>query len=219
MRHSFCGKALLVITIYGLANPISGSLAQSTDNPNYSNAIYRKSSPEGFLAEYETHLNESANPQNRFVNLPYAAKAALEAGQFQKAEAYAIEALQWADSQAEKHKKSSNPRSSPGVGTIDFYSNFVLGRLAVSRGDIRSAEMYLVAAGKTSGDAVLDSYGPNMSLANELLKAGDAQSREQVVLFLQECRVFWKIDPKVLDDWIAGVAREEAVDFKEQVYR
>ena len=70
------------------------------------------------------------------------------------------------------------------VPTADYYANFVLGRLALLDGQIRSAEQYLLAAGRTSGDGVLRSYGPNMSLALELLKHGDKQSWQSVQQFI-----------------------------------
>lgn len=187
--------------------------AQSLDNPNYSNAIYRHSSPEQFLAVFETHLHDDAVPMNRFVNLPYAAKAALEAGQFQKAEAYAIEVLKLADTRASKKSTRLNPRSAVGIGTADFYGNFVLGRLALLRTDIRAA------AGKTTGDAALNSYGPNMSLAQELLKRGDLQSREDVIMFLQECKVFWRTSPNSIDSWTTSIRQNKTVDFGDQSYR
>ena len=189
--------------------------AQAAENPNYSNALYRGASPDAFLADIETRLNSKVG---RIVSLSYAAKVALEAGQFQKAGDYAIESLQVANSRAaSRHSQRHNPRDRPGIREADFYGNFVLGRLALRDGDIRAAGTYLLASGKTAGDAVLSTYGPNMSLAYELLKTGDPQSVEEVSQFLQECREFWR--SPLLENWITGVQQNQLPDFGDQLYR
>ena len=88
-------------------------------------------------------------------------------------------------------------------------------RLAIRDGDVRSAEKYLVASGRIDeqGDAVLDSYGPNLSLALEVLKHGDRQSRQAVVRFLDEIKIFWENTPAPFDWWKAQITTGEIPNF------
>src|SRR5262249_40030522 len=148
--------------------------------------------------------------------LAHAAKAALEAGEDQKARDYATQALKIANQVAEKEKRrgSKNPRRFHCVPTSDYYANFVLGRLAILNGDIRSAEQYLITSGATSGDAVLRSYGPNLSLALEILKHGDRQSWGRVLQFIAEIEVFWKTSPKHFQEWSADISGGKIPNFQ-----
>ena len=88
-------------------------------------------------------------------------------------------------------------------------------RLAILDGDVRSAEKYLAASGRIDeqGDAVLDSYGPNLSLALEVLKHGDRQSRQAVVRFLDEIKIFWENTPAPFDWWKAQITTGEIPNF------
>jgi hypothetical protein len=168
------------------------------------------------LAELETRENElhlrntRESPEwYRFGRLPYAAKAALEAGDNVKAAQYANEALTFIDAHPfpvpNEHTATGQERlRRMYVETCKFYCNLVLGRLAILDGNIDRAAIYLIAAGKTEGDGVLHTFGPNMSLARELLKRG---KQEVVLTFLDECKTFWKTEysSPFLDDWIAVV--------------
>jgi hypothetical protein len=147
------------------------------------------------LAEWEAKLDSarrSAIPEiERATLLPRTAKAALEAGANDKARLYAEEALQLA-------KVNS--------GEAVFYCNLVLGRLALLDGDIPKAEQYLLLSGQTEGHGTLDTFGPNMSLARELLK----RSRKETVLkYLDECKAFWTYDQgNMLAKWRGEVERD-----------
>ena len=153
-------------------------------NPRYSSAFLMHKRPEDLLSEVELKLEEvrsSEEPEfDRFLYLPSAAKAALEAGQNDKAKSYAEEALEF----LEKHREI--PPSSKGNAV--FYCNLVLGRLALLRSDTPQAEEYLLLSGRTPGSPSLDTFGPNMSLAPELLKRS---CWETVLRYLQECGEFW----------------------------
>ncbi len=76
-------------------------------------------------------------------------------------------------------------------------ANIVLGRVALRQNDVEKAKACLLAAGHVHGDPGLSSFGPNMSLAKELLDRGE---RDTVVSYLQECESFWR-DPQ-LTQWI-----------------
>jgi hypothetical protein len=64
----------------------------------------------------------------------------------------------------------------------------VLGRIALHEGKLSEAKKYLLESGKTTGGPVLNTFGPNMSLAKELLEKGETNA---VLEFFQECEKFW----------------------------
>jgi len=117
----------------------------------------------------------------RTLALPRLAKAALAAGALDKAVAYAQEGL------------------SPNGGMnaqCTFDCNMVLGQVALRNGNVAEAAQYLIASGKTAGSPALSSFGPNMSLAKELLEKGQ---RDVVLEFFTLCKGFWTA--KSLDGW------------------
>jgi hypothetical protein len=181
-------------------------------------AVVSGTDPHEFMVKAETRICRGPSPRQCPGALAWAAKAALEAGENKKARDYAVESIQSADSMVARLAKFSQdaPRSDFAVPIADFYGNFVLGRLAILDGDIRSAERYLLASGKTAGDPGLNSFGPNMSLALELLKHGDAQSRQAVIQFLDEIKAFWNVGPDKppLDKWEAQIAAGETPVFR-----
>jgi hypothetical protein len=70
-----------------------------------------------------------------------------------------------------------------------------LGRLALRRGDAEGAKEHLLASAEVKGSPVLNSFGPSMSLARDLLQAGE---RDAVLAYLERCSRFWKDDsPRV----------------------
>jgi hypothetical protein len=77
----------------------------------------------------------------------------------------------------------------------------VLGRLALLNDDVPEAERFLLLAGEIPGSPVLHSFGPNMSLARELLKRG---RRDVVLQFFANCKAFWKMGYP-LDTWTTQV--------------
>jgi hypothetical protein len=119
----------------------------------------------------------------RTLALPTLAKAALAAGEWEKAVAYAQEGL-------------DNPGGTGGQCIFDC--NMVLGEVALHNGDVPAAARYLVASGKTSGSPALSTFGPGMALAKELLDKGE---RDAVLEFFTLCKAFWKDRAKQLDEW------------------
>jgi hypothetical protein len=76
------------------------------------------------------------------------------------------------------------------------------------QGNVEEAEQRLLAAGRTSGSPNLNSFGPNMRLARDLLERG----RQDVVLeYFELCRVFWP--RRELDRWAEQVKAAEMPDF------
>jgi beta-lactamase regulating signal transducer with metallopeptidase domain/tetratricopeptide (TPR) repeat protein len=129
--------------------------------------------------------------------LPRMAKAALKAGDLDKAADYANQML-------------SSTESNPNDGDFIYNGNFVLGMIAVQNGNLDAAVEYLLAAGDTSGSPVLNSFGPNMSLAKELLDRGE---RDVVLAFLKKCMKFWSSEFSPCSRWIQEMEEGRTPDF------
>jgi hypothetical protein len=135
----------------------------------------------------------------REEHLATAAKAALNASALEDARAYAQEML----AAAQDTEKWI-------YGDHVFFGNMVLGQVALRNGDIESAKTFLLASGKTPGSPVLGSFGPNMSLAKELL---DARETDTVLKFFDQCEAFWTRHGGRLYEWAATAKRGEVPDF------
>ena len=98
--------------------------------------------------------------------------------------------------------------------------NLILGRIAVKNGEIAKAKYYLIEAGNsilykvnsfgsemTFGSPQLRSFGPNMSLAKELLEVGE---RKIVLEYFEICRKVWS---GKIDEWAAHVRNGKVPDF------
>lgn len=74
-------------------------------------------------------------------------------------------------------------------GNAIHKGHLILGRIALRQGDHYQAIEHLLAAGKTPGSPQLDTFGPNMTLAKELLEVGE---RDAVLAFIKLCQNFWE---------------------------
>jgi len=84
--------------------------------------------------------------------------------------------------------RENSDRAAGTYGDVIYDANQILGLAALRRGNVGAAKTYLLAAGRTPGSPVLDSFGPEMPLAQALL----ARGQKQVVLtFLDEVAKFW----------------------------
>ena len=95
-------------------------------------------------------------------------------------------------------------------GNAIHNGNMVLGRFAVQQGRIDDAKRFLLEAGKSPGSPQLDSFGPNMGLAKDLLEKGE---REVVVEYFELCRKFWELHGDQLDKWSQQVKDGKIPDF------
>src|SRR5277367_1350381 len=128
---------------------------------------------EEILSNLEKSL--PSDPQARFFKLSEVAAAAYDAGDYDKAETYANELL----------SDASQYRTNWNYGNAIFHGNLILGLVALKRdNNVSQADSYLLAAGRTPGSPQLMSFGPNMSLAKDLLAAGE---QDAVLEFLDEC--------------------------------
>jgi tetratricopeptide (TPR) repeat protein len=76
-------------------------------------------------------------------------------------------------------------------GNAIHIGHSILGRIALTKGDLVKAKEHLALAGATKGSPQLNSFGPRMELAQELLKAGEPDA---VIHYLEDCKKFWEPD-------------------------
>jgi hypothetical protein len=148
------------------------------------------------------NLTGSSNTDPRLSQM---AKLAVVAGQNAKAVQYATVLL--------NTFRAGNGQSPLVIGGPIHDGNMVLGQVALRRGDRAGAEQYLMKAGASPGSPTLDRYGPNFSLARDLLAAG---SRDVVLKYCDEVAKFWG-DPK-LATWRAAIAAGKVPDFGDNLW-
>jgi hypothetical protein len=90
-------------------------------------------------------------------------------------------------------------------------SDLVLGRLALLRGDVKQAELFLVQSGQIKPSLTSSDFGPNMTLALELLKR---QRPEAVLVFLNEWSKVCRGESRTkIRRWLAAIHRGEIPNF------
>jgi len=117
------------------------------------------------------------------------------------------------DSLYEQDTAGNSIHTDYGVAIHD--GNMVLGRIALREHRLADAKSYLLKAGMTPGACTLNSFGPNMSLAQDLLEAGQ---RDTVLQYFKECRRFWGYHADKLDSWEEDVKRGGSPDFGANLY-
>ena len=145
-------------------------------------------------------LREARTPQLRYYALADAAKTTVYFGGLDDADAYARELLDL----AERRPRCWNR------GNALHDGHLVLGLVALRRGDVETAKAELLLAGDTPGSPQLDSFGPNMCLARELLKRGE---RDAVIAYFERIRGFWTSERGRLDAWASDVKAGRMPDF------
>ena len=148
------------------------------------------------LVQYERAYDLS-DEVSRFFLLADLARAALMANQYENATGYANAML----------AEDSPDRNS---GDHIHHGNLVLGRIALAEGDIEEAKRRLIAAGKTTGSPSLNSFGPKMMLAKELLQKGE---KEVVLEYFRLCARFWEMGQDRLEEWSDLVQANRVPDF------
>ncbi|MEX2545250.1 MAG: hypothetical protein WD316_08995 [Phycisphaeraceae bacterium] len=137
-----------------------------------------------FEAAYELHDDEIMH----FYMLNNLAEAALTANANDKAQTYARRLLDM----AERYKGDWN------YGNAIHAGHLTLGHLALRAGDVEQAAAHLLDAGRTPGSPQLNSFGPDRSLAQALLDAGE---REAVLEYLELIERFWVHRGERLQHW------------------
>jgi hypothetical protein len=78
-------------------------------------------------------------------------------------------------------------------------SNIILGRIALKEGRVEDAKQFLIKAGESPGSPQMNTFGPNMSLAKDLIEYGET---EVVIEYLNLCKSFWGMSGGRLEGWI-----------------
>jgi hypothetical protein len=138
--------------------------------------------------------------RSRASLLPITAQTAFDAGEMVKAKAYATELLL----EFARDKDGSN------YGNAMHYGNIILGRVALKEGNVEKARVHLLVAGKTPGSPMLETVGPDLELAKELLAKGE---REIVIQYFNLCANFWEGERERLNKWIAVIRKGGTPDF------
>lgn len=121
--------------------------------------------------------------KNRFYLFDDLARAAFDAEDFVNARKYAEDCI----SSAYQYKKNWN------YGNAVHHGNLLLGRLALKEGNLDEARERLLKAAREipNGSPKLSTFGPNMTLAKELLELGE---KEIVLQYFELCEKFWNGD-------------------------
>jgi hypothetical protein len=157
------------------------------------------STPREQLKEKEMQTAKLSG-ERLFEQLPDLAMSAFRAGEVDKADTYSKQLLKMAPSY----------RQNWAYGNAIYDGNSVLGRIALHQGNVRLAGQYLLESGATPGSPQLNSFGPSMTLAKELLDQGQ---HEVVLKFLKLCKVFWEFDSGKLQKWSSEIIAGRTPDF------
>ncbi len=146
------------------------------------------------LKHFEIAYKLAVGADDKFYLLDDLTKAAFQCGSLAKAAGYATELLTAARKQ----------RANWNYGNAIHHGNTYLGRIALLDGKLKNALLHLRASLKHKGSPQLNSFGPPMELAQEILAAG---STDAVLDYLKGCKAFWKHDCGALDLWRDEIRR------------
>jgi len=136
----------------------------------------------------------------RFLRLRGLAEQAFERGKFVEAATLAEELL----ATSEKYRDDWN------YGNALHAAHILLGRIRLKNGSMEEASEHLLMAGRTPDSPQLNSFGPNMRLAMELINIGE---RAAVLRYFDLCRQFWPVGNDRLNLWSSQVLEGEQPDF------
>jgi hypothetical protein len=145
-------------------------------------------------------LKSAKDDYSHWVALNRAAKESLNQGHDAEAKSLAEEL----ERLAPQYAKDWNY----GNAVQDF--NIVLGRLALKAGDVEAAKKHLLAAGGSPGSPQMNSFGPNMTLARDLLAKGE---KKVVLEYFDLCKKFWKLENGKLEEWRKDIEAGRVPDF------
>lgn len=107
---------------------------------------------------------------------------------------------------AEYLKLAKIYRCNWNYGNAIHYSNRIRGLILLDSGDIEGAAEALIVAGQSTGSPQLDTFGPELNLANQLLQLGKT---EEVITYLNGVNNFWEMDGGAVEKWIQEIRAGE----------
>jgi tetratricopeptide (TPR) repeat protein len=158
----------------------------------YQSMASQEKTPAGKIPLLEKALSIASGGVERGYVLTTLSEAYFNAGDLSKATQAATELV----------NATGDSKSNWNYGNAIHVGNIVLGRIALKQGDAQEAASRLLAAGRTPGSPQLNSFGPNWTLAQDLLAKGD---RAPVLSFLDACRTFWTSGATRLDSYTATI--------------
>ena len=144
------------------------------------------------LAKHEESLKTTIGQKEKFYLTTELATEALAAGETAKATNYSHSLLE----QAPLLQGDWN------YGNAIHVAHLVLGEIALNADDVALARTHLLSAANIPGSPQLNSFGPNMRLADQLLAKGE---RDVVVQYFDLCARFWQPQFSKLEAWKAIV--------------
>jgi len=96
------------------------------------------------------------------------------------------------------------------LGEALHRGNLILCKISLVEGNMVSAKKYLIESANTPGSPVLKSFGPDMSLAKEMLKRDE---RDIVIKYLELCSKFWKSHREDIPIWVKAIKNRKTPDF------
>jgi hypothetical protein len=85
-------------------------------------------------------------------------------------------------------------------------ANTALGLRSLSSDKVDEAKRYLLAAAVSPGSPQLNTFGPDLSLADALLQRG---AKDEVVTYLRGIKKFWRMDQGRVSKWLDQIDRGE----------
>ncbi len=159
---------------------------------NATSHVYKIRNQRKTLGELEKTLHSMSAEKQKFYIIAGAANAAFETNELKKAKQYSLQLLAMA------HKFEKDPY----YGTAIHIGNIILGRIALKLSNIENAKSLLSKAAKAPTFPQIKIFGPNMSLALDLIEQGE---RKAVIEYLNSCKQIWK--ENIIDEWIKEIDR------------
>lgn len=151
---------------------------------------YLEKASEIFTSGREIQALTQSNPGFRSLRLAMAFMA-VELGRLEYAENHAYGLL-----------KNGVDTRAFDFGNIIHDAHMILGRIHLRRARKDLAVEHLMASSNTPGSPQLATFGPDLTLARELLRAGET---EAVISYLSMCRSFWRSGEGRLERWIEEI--------------
>ncbi len=96
-------------------------------------------------------------------------------------------------------------------GNTVHWGHIYLGKISLLSGDRNAALGHLKKAAKIHGSPLLNSFGPDFTLARGLLELG---MQEAVLDYLKACGSFWECGKKELEAWTEAIKQGDIPNFE-----